>query len=70
MTAEQLRKAAIELFGEERGWKTRLAEALYTDGGNVSRWLSGNIPVPGPVRAAVECWIATKRTARKNTRSR
>ncbi len=57
MTAEQFRKLAITLFGPERGWQSRCAEALGTDRASVSRWVSGAITtVPGPVAAAVHCW--------------
>lgn len=55
MTAEELRLAAIGLFGE-RGWMSRLAEALGVDRSSVSRWFSG-VPVPGPVAAAVTAWL-------------
>ena len=56
MTAEELRRAAIVLFGE-RGWMSRLAEALGVDRSSVSRWFAG-LPVPGPVAAAVNAWLA------------
>lgn len=66
MTAEELRQAGIELFGEERGWMARFAKALKTGQDNLSRWLSGTIPVPGPVEAAVECWLkVARKTAKK-----
>ena len=55
MTAEELRRAAIVLFGE-RGWMSRLAEALAVDRSSVSRWFAG-LPVPGPVAAAVTAWV-------------
>lgn len=55
MTAEELRRAAIALFGE-RGWMSRLAEHLGVDRSSVSRWFAG-LPVPGPVAAAVEAWL-------------
>ena len=55
MTAEELRRAAIVLFGE-RGWMSRLAEALAVDRSSVSRWFAG-LPVPGPVAAAVTAWM-------------
>lgn len=55
MTAEALRRAAIRLFGE-KGWMSRLAEALGVDRSSVSRWFAG-LPVPGPVSAAVEAWL-------------
>ena len=56
MTAEELRRAAIVLFGE-RGWMSRLAEALGVDRSSVSRWFAG-LPVPGPTAAAVSAWLA------------
>ncbi len=55
MTAEDLRRAAIALFGE-RGWMSRLAEALGVDRSTVSRWFAG-LPIPGPVEAAVTAWL-------------
>jgi hypothetical protein len=55
MTAEELRTAAILLFGD-RGWMSRLAEALEVDRSSVSRWFAG-LPVPGPVAAAVRAWL-------------
>lgn len=58
MTAEEFRRAALKLFGKDRGWQTRCAQALGVDRASISRWLSGSIPtVPGPVAAAVECWL-------------
>ena len=55
MDPETLRQAAILLFGE-RGWQSRLAEALGVDRSSVSRWFAG-LPVPGPVAAAVLAWL-------------
>jgi hypothetical protein len=59
MTAEELRRAAIALFGE-RGWMSRLAEALEIDRSTVSRWFGG-LPVPGPAAAAVKAWLELRR---------
>ncbi len=59
MTAEELRRAAITLFGE-KGWMSRLAEALGVDRSSVSRWFAG-LPVPGPVAAAVRAWLELHR---------
>ena len=56
MTAEQLRQAAILLFGD-RGWMSRLAEGLDVDRSTVSRWFAG-LPIPGPVAAALRSWLA------------
>ena len=55
MTPEELRRAAILLFGE-RGWMSRLAEALDVDRSTVSRWFAG-LPIPGPVAAALRSWL-------------
>ena len=55
MTPAELRKVCIELYGEW-GWQTRLAEALGVDGSTVRRWVSGAVPVPGPVAAAIACF--------------
>lgn len=55
MTPEELRQAAILLFGD-RGWMSRLAEGLDVDRSTVSRWFAG-LPVPGPVAAALRSWI-------------
>jgi hypothetical protein len=59
MTPEVLRQAAITLFGE-RGWMSRLSEALGVDRSSVSRWFAG-LPIPGPVAAAVEAWLVIYR---------
>ena len=55
MTAEELRRAAITLFGD-RGWMSRLSEALGVDRSSVSRWFAG-LPIPGPASAAVAAWL-------------
>ena len=56
MTPATLRSAIIRRFGKQRGYMTRAAEALHTDVSNISKWLAGKSPIPGPVEAAVECW--------------
>jgi DNA-binding transcriptional regulator YdaS (Cro superfamily) len=56
MTNEQFRKLAIKLFGSEHGWQKRCADALGVDKSSVSRWLASNVPIPGPVAAAMKCW--------------
>jgi hypothetical protein len=55
MTPEELRRAAITLFGD-RGWMSRLSEHLGVDRSSVSRWFAG-LPAPGPVAAAVRAWL-------------
>jgi hypothetical protein len=56
MTPQQLRKAGVKLFGE-RAWQTRLAEALQVDPSTVRRWVSGAVTIPGPVEAAIRCFL-------------
>lgn len=55
MSGQELKEAAIRLYGAW-GWQSRLAEALGVDVSSVRRWASGQIPVPGPAAAAVECF--------------
>ena len=55
MTSDELVRLAVGLYGE-RGWQGRLASALSVDGSTVRRWVSGVVPVPGPVAAAVRCF--------------
>lgn len=64
MKPHQLSKLAVRIFGD-RGWQTRLAEALEVDGSTVRRWVSGAVPVPGPVAAAVKCLAEKAETARR-----
>lgn len=56
MTAEELRESGLRIFGPDRGWQSRMAEALGVDRASLSRWLSGTVPIPGPVASAVTCW--------------
>jgi hypothetical protein len=56
VTPEQLRKACVNLYGD-RAWQTRLSEALGVDGSTVRRWVSGAVPIPNPVAAAVRCFV-------------
>lgn len=62
MTPAELKKAGEKLYGKW-GWQTRLAEALEVDGSTVRRWVSGAVPIPGPVAAAVRCFIDRLRDA-------
>lgn len=61
MTPDELRKACVKLY-TAYGWQTRLAEALEVDGSTVRRWVSGAVPIPGPVAAAVKCFLERKRS--------
>jgi hypothetical protein len=55
MSADELKETATRLYGKW-GWQTRLAQALNVDASSIRRWTSGQIPVPGPVAAAVQCF--------------
>lgn len=55
MTGEELKEAAIKLFGE-RGWQSALASHLGVDRTQIWRYVTNN-RVPGPVDAAVKCWL-------------
>lgn len=68
MTSGQLRKHAVFLYGET-GWQSRLAERLKVDGSTVRRWISGAIPIPGPVEVAVECMVRIKTLDVQNARA-
>lgn len=56
MTGDELKAAAVKLFGEH-GAVTRLAEKLKMERTQVWRYIAGRAPVPGPVEAAVTCWL-------------
>lgn len=57
MTPAELATALRSLFGLGRGWKGRAAVALRVDPATLWRYLEGESPIPGPVIAAVECWL-------------
>lgn len=59
MTKAKLRKIGVRLYGEQ-AWQTRMAEALKVNASTVRRWVSGAVPVPGPVEAALECFMREK----------
>lgn len=60
MTPAALAKAGKKLWGY--GWQTRMAEALNVDGSTVRRWVSGAVPVPGPVEAALRCFLREQKS--------
>jgi hypothetical protein len=62
MTADELREAAVEIFGR-RGWTTDLAACLKVDRATIYRYVQGQLPVPGPVEAAVSCWLSVFRAS-------
>lgn len=55
MTGDELKEAAIKLFGE-RGWQSALALHLGIDRTQVWRYVTTG-KIPGPVQAAVKCWM-------------
>jgi hypothetical protein len=55
MSGEELKQALVALYGGW-GWQTKAAEALGVDASSIRRWTGGQIPVPGPVAAAVNCF--------------
>ena len=55
MSGEELKEAGIRLFGE-RGWVSALAAHLGIDRTQIWRYVTNN-SVPGPVEAAVKCWL-------------
>lgn len=66
MTPEELKAAAIELFGE-RGWVAALSAHLGVDRTQVWRYINGTgkSGIPGPVQAAVSCWLRSYRETGK-----
>ena len=63
MTGDELKKQAVEWFGEI-GWQTKLADTLGIDRTTLWRMII-NDRVSGPVQGAVECWQAHGLPARK-----
>ena len=57
MTNEEFRQAALAVFGEGYGWQTRISEAIGVDRATISRYIAGQLPIPGPVRAAMRTWL-------------
>ena len=55
MSADELKAALIRLYGGH-GWQTKAADALGVDTSTIRRWTQGQVPVPGPVAAAVRCF--------------
>lgn len=59
MTAEEFQAAGVELYGKR--WKVPMARALGIDPSSVWRFATGQGPIPGPVGAAVRCFMIVKR---------
>lgn len=66
MSPSEFRAACVKLFGEKTG-QTRMAEALEVDPSSVRRWISGAIPIPGPVKAAVRCFLNRQRAEKRKS---
>jgi hypothetical protein len=56
MTGEQLKQALIQLHGSH-GWQATAARRLRIDASSLRRYAGGQLPVPGPVEAAVRSWL-------------
>ncbi len=69
LTPDDLKAALIRLLGQ-RGWQMAAAEKLGVDVATVRRWTSGAVPVPGPVRAAVACWLRERAARNPRTETR
>jgi hypothetical protein len=59
LPTQAFRVGGEALFGAW-GWQTRLAEALEVDGSTVRRWVSGAVPVPGPVKVAMRLMLEAR----------
>ena len=53
MQGHELKEALVARFGP-RGWQAKAAAFLGRDVSSVRRWASGQVPVPGPVTAALK----------------
>jgi plasmid maintenance system antidote protein VapI len=56
MTPNNLQSIAVELFGR-RGWVIDLAAALKIHRATVSRYIHGQLPIPGPVEISLDGWL-------------
>lgn len=63
MTTEEFRSAAVEIFGE-RGFTAALSACLGVERTQIWRYLNG-ATIPGPVAAAVTCWLSSYRSTGK-----
>jgi len=60
MSPQELADVGRQLWGDW-GWQTRMAETLKVDGSTVRRWVSGAVPIPGPVDVALNCLLREKK---------
>lgn len=56
MTSAELKSAGIEMFGERR-YVSGLASALKVERSTIWRYCVQGVDPPGPVAAAVSCWL-------------
>lgn len=56
MTPDALKQSAIEIWGG-RGWIAALSQALGVDRSQVWRYVTARTQIPGPVAAAMTCWL-------------
>jgi len=59
MSVDELCRVGASLWGAA-AWQTRMAEALAVNPSTVRRWVSGAIPIPGPVVVALRCLKAKR----------
>lgn len=61
MTPAEFETLSIALNGgRQHGWKTAIADRLRLGYSTIKRYASGELPIPGPVEAAVRCLAGTK----------
>lgn len=53
MTRGELKKLGRNIWGENNGWQTRMAEFLGLDPSTVRRVIAGASRISGPMRAAL-----------------
>jgi transcriptional regulator with XRE-family HTH domain len=60
MTPDELRKAAIGLYGR-KGWTAALADALGISRSQVWRYVRGHSKIPVPVELAIASLLGVKK---------
>jgi DNA-binding transcriptional regulator YdaS (Cro superfamily) len=58
MTTDELKTAGRTLYGY--GWQSKMARDINVNPTTVRRWVSGRIPVPGPVEAFIQCMLRAR----------
>lgn len=58
MTPDEFVQAGVALYGKR--WKAPLARALNIDPSMIWRYVTGAVEIPGPVAAAVRCFLREK----------